>query len=149
MKRTNWRFVIALAVCTLLPAIVAQAKDKVTRPLEMQAHSQQVWQLDAKGAPVNCIRIDGWGVSTHCGLFDLGVTGATSGFITSANGDQIFYAWPAGNPLDVTITGGSGRFSEAAGKFIVSLLSVINSVDPETGILTISLTWTASGTISY
>lgn len=149
MKITNWRMVVVLAACTLLPAMVVQAKDKVTRPLNMQAQSQQVWQLDAKGVPVNCIRVDGWGVSTHCGLFNLGVTGETSGFITSANGDQIFYAWPAGNPLDVTITEGTGRFSGAAGKFTVSLLSVIRSVDPETGILTISLTWTASGTISY
>jgi hypothetical protein len=149
MKRTSWRFVVALVVCTLLPAIVAHAKDKVTRPLKMQAQSQQMWQLDAKGVPVNCIRVEGWGVSTHCGLFDLGVTGETSGFLTSANGDQIFYDWPTGNPLDVTITGGKGRFSEATGKFTVSLLSVIRSVDPENGILTISLTWTASGTISY
>jgi hypothetical protein len=126
-----------------------QAQDTGLRPLKMKAQSQQVWQLDANEVPVNCIRVEGWGISTHCGLFDLGVTGATSGFITSANGDQIFYAWPAGNPLDVTITGGTGRFSDATGKSTVSLLSVINSVDPETGILTISLTWTASGTISY
>ncbi len=147
MKKTNWRLLAALAVCTLLPAVLAEAKDKAPRPLKMEAQSQQVWQLDASGAPVKCLSVDGWGVSTHCGLFYLGTSAATAGFITSASGDQFFYSWPAGNPFDVTITGGTGRFSGATGKFIVTLLSQSTSV--ENGILTISLTWTASGTISY
>lgn len=128
--------------------MVAQAKDKVARPLKMQAQSQQVWELDANGNPVRCIKVEGWGVSTLCGLFSLGTTALTSGFITSANGDQIFYTWPPGNPFDVTITGGTGRFSGATGKFIVNLLSPPTASDVA-ATRTITLTWTAVGTISY
>jgi hypothetical protein len=128
----------------------------VLRALKMQAHSQQVWQLDENGVPVNLISAEGWGVSTHCGLFYTAEdptapapAGFVSGFMTSANGDQIFSISPADNPLDATITGGTGRFSGAAGEFTITLLSQSVSVDPVTGKMTLSFTWTASGTITY
>jgi hypothetical protein len=156
MKTLNWRFLLTLTVCTLLPVLVAHAKNKVTRQLKMQADTQQVWQLDANGAPVGLISAGGWGVSTHCGLFYTAESdtvpapeGYMGAFMTSANGDQIFCVCPVGNPLDATITGGTGRFSEATGKYTITIVSQNVSVDPATGIMTLSFSWTAAGTITY
>lgn len=156
MKRSNWRFILTLAVCTLLPALAAQAKDKVPRPLKMQAQTQQVWQVDPiTGAPVQLLSAEGWGVGTHCGLFYTASSGPPSpegvleGFITSANEDQIFWAGLLTEPR-LTITGGTGRFAGATGEFTHTILSTeVVSVDPVAKTMTIDLTWTASGTITY
>ncbi len=155
MKRSYWQCVLALALCTLVPVMAAQAKARVTRPLKMQAQTQQVWQLDTNGVPVQMLSAGGWGVATHCGLFYTAPSGAPApdgfmaGFMKSANGDQILFIWPLTDVTRVTITGGTGRFAAATGEFAITLLSQKVSVDPVAGMMTIDLTWTASGTITY
>jgi len=151
MKRSNWQFVLTLAVCTLLPAMAAQAKHKVPRPFEMQAQSHQVWQLDDTGTPVQMLSAEGWGVATHCGLVYTAMKAPPSaeGFITSANGDQIFFLWTPTDLTHVTITGGTGRLDGATGEFTMTFLSQEVSFDRDALTMTISFTWTASGTISY
>ncbi len=72
-----------------------------------------------------------------------------AGFMKSANGDQILFIWPLTDVTQVTITGGTGRFAAATGEFAITLLSQEVSVDPVAGMMTIDLTWTASGTITY
>jgi len=155
MKTPDWQFALTLAVCTLLSTMAAQATDNVPRPLKMQAQSQQVWQLDpVTGAPVQLLSAEGWGVATHCGLFYTALSGPPSpegvleGFITSTSGDQICWAGTLTGSL-TTITGGTGRFAGATGEFSISLLSQEVVVDPVAGKMTICLTWTASGTITY
>ena len=156
MKRSNWQFVLTLAVCTLLPAMAAQAKDKVPRPLKMQAQTQQVWQLDANGAPVQMLSAGGWGVATHCGLFYTAPSAAPApegfmgGFMTSANGDQIFSVWSMTDPTaPTTITGGTGRFDGATGEFTMTFLHQEPGPGPVHGTITIYFAWTASGTLTY
>ncbi len=158
MKRSNWQLVLALAVCTLLPTMAAQAKDKVPRPFKMQAQTQQVWQVVQVGdelIPVQLLSAEGWGVGTHCGLFYTALSGPPSpegveeGFITSANQDQIYWGGLLTDPHQ-TITGGTGRFDGATGEFTYTILSMeVVGVDPVAGTMTVSLTWTASGTITY
>ena len=157
MKRSNWQFVMALAVCTLLPAFAAQAKAHVPRPLEMQAHSQQVWQVvrvDDEWIPVELLSAEAWGVSTRCGPCYMALSGPPSpegivkGFITSANGDEISWVSTLADITHSTITGGTGRFAGATGKFTVTILTQEASVDPDAGTMTIKFTWTASGTIT-
>ncbi len=155
MKRSYWQCVLALAVCTLLPAFAAQAKARVPRPFQMQAQTQQVWQLDENLAPVQMLSAGGWAVATHCGLCYTAPSGAAApdgfmaGFIKSANGDQVFFLWPVTDVTQVTITGGTGRFAGATGEFVITLLSQEGSVDPVAKTMTIYLTWTASGRITY
>ncbi len=156
MKRVNWQFVLTLAVGTLLPAMAAQAGDGVPRPFKIQAQSHQVWQLDTNGVPVQLLSAEGWGVATHCGLGYMGLSGPPSpegnveGFMTSANGDQIFWV---GSLTDftapTTVTGGTGRFAGATGEFDITPLSQEVVVDPVARTMTIYFTWTASGTITY
>ena len=148
MKKSNWQSVLTLAVCTLLSAMAAQAKDSVPRPFKMQARSQQVWQLDDTGAPVQMLSAEGWGVATHCGLVTMAMNDWTTGTITAANEDQIsFVNIPP--RMVVTITGGTGRFDGATGEFTMTILFQEVSIDPAAGTMTIDFTWTASGTISY
>jgi len=148
MKKSNWQSVLTLAVCTLLPVIAAQAKDSVPRPFKMQARSQQVWQLDSTGSPVQRLSAEGWGVATHCGLVTMAMNDWTTGTITAANEDQISFVNIPPSMI-VTITGGTGRFDGATGEFTMTILSQEVSIDLVAGTMTIQIAWTAAGTITY
>lgn len=142
----------ALALCALLPVMMASQKNPVTRPFKMQARSQNVASL-----------VDGnftataWGQATHCGqcvslrwgTLNLVTGEATgSGKIIAANGDEIFFDNP--NMSQSVITGGTGRFEGATGEFfIVSIERTGMEIDPVAGTMTQSFVWTVSGTISY
>lgn len=148
MKKSNWQPVWVLAVGALLSAVGVQAKESLSRPFKIHVQSQQVWQLDETGAPVQMLSAEGWGVASHCGLIYTVMTGPTTGLIVAANHDQIYFDYVYPSP-DVTIVGGTGRFDGAAGGFSMTIFSNEVSIDPLAGTMTICLTWTGSGTISY
>jgi len=148
MKRQNCQFLAGLAVCALVTALSASAKESVPRPFNMKADSQQVWQLDDDYNPIQMLVAEGWGLATHCGAITMEMYDLTTGAITAANGDQISFFWIPGE-MTVTITGGTGRFDGAAGEFTMTVLSQTVTVDPVAMTMTVQLTWTASGTIIY
>lgn len=79
----------------------------------------------------------GTGVGSHIGRFTLDAKSTGSSTITAANGDQIFTTFtvlkyqPLDNgmaqvDLDNTITGGTGRFARATGRFEINALENVN-----------------------
>jgi hypothetical protein len=63
MKRSTMiRGLAALAVCALLPVVMASQKNPVPRPFKMQAHSQMVVSLADYSFVATA-----WGEATHCG----------------------------------------------------------------------------------
>ena len=152
MKRTNWQLVLGLAVCALMPGMMASAKNPVPRPFKMKAHSQMVLSLTD-----GSFNATAWGQATHCGqTINLGwgvfnpATGEGSGggTIIAADGGEISFDSPT--MAQNIITGGTGRFEGASGEFsIVSIETTGTDLDPVAGTMALSFVWTASGTITY
>lgn len=152
MKPTTRRFLVALAVCALVPVVGAGAKQNpVERPFKMSAQSQMVVTVCAT-FPLGCpYEAHAWGVASHLGKFTAEEQGTLSlvngGTMTAANGDLLYYTQPLGS-LVVTITGGTGRFAGASGELVITILEQTGPV-PDSGTLVTELTWTASGYIVY
>ncbi len=123
-------------------------KNSVTRPVNMQAHSQMVLSL-ADGSYNSKAEI----IASHCGKsVGLGwglFGGAGAGKIIAANGDETFFDSPT-TVLQGIITGGTGRFAGASGEFnIVALEQTGTDPGPDPGTVKLSFVWTATGTITY
>jgi hypothetical protein len=157
MKTSTRRFLVGLALCTLLPIATTSAEDKVTRPFKMSAHSQMVVDLNSTGCDpmypfVGCAyEAHAEGVATHLGqvtAHEEGLVGqVTGGDMTAANGDVLFYVFDPGTYV-VTITGGTGRFEGAIGEVA---LDVVPGGDPlfDGAHMILKFIWTGSGTITY
>jgi len=149
MRKSTRRLVVALAVCVLVPGMTAIAKDKVTRPFRMAADSQLVIDL---GFGTYEARAEG--VATHLGRVTIYQAGSLSdpvatGTMTAANGDQVHYQFNSATS-EVTIVGGTGRFTGAGGTFTLQIQPVGPPVlDPGAGTMTQNFTWTGLGTITY
>jgi len=146
MKR-NWWFAAALGALVLLAATTAGAQTAVTRPWTMAAESQQVIRL-SDGA----LSAHAWGQASHFGTFTSEGTGRlgnpfSQGTMTAANGDLVYFEGGVNGVY--TVTGGTGRFAGATGTFVVTPLTIGNPVPHPDGTVTIDLTWTAVGTITY
>jgi hypothetical protein len=156
MKKSNWQFIVGLALCALLPVMTATAKDVVQRPFK--AHGQSVIRLDLSQLDLNTLEapwsiVDEIAVGTHTGRWNSSgsgtysvVTGAMvgSGFITLASGDLIW--WSSANN-EITMTGGTGRFANVSGSFVEDM--TITSEMEEGPYVIITVEFTASGTIAY
>ena len=104
---------------------------------------ERPWKINSAGtfAPdfsVNCegllpLRIEGTGVASHTGRFDVSIIWCTGGIgaefpnfitgtITAANGDKIFFESVEFRPFEVDyiVTGGTGRFEGAEGEFTLT-----------------------------
>jgi hypothetical protein len=156
MKTSTRRFLVALAICMLLPIATTSAKDQVTRPFKMSAHSQMVVDLtscDPMYAPFGCAYVaHAEGVATHMGqvtAYEAGIVAPmTWGVMTAANGDELFYDFNSMSSV-VTITGGTGRFEGATGEIILETELVSSVFDPVEMTITNTLVWTGSGTLTY
>ena len=156
MKTATRRLVVALAICTLVPIATTSAKDKVTRPFKMSAHSQMVVDLtgcDPMYAPFGCAYVaHAEGVATHMGqvtAYETGIVAPmTWGVMTAANGDELFYDFNSMSSV-VTITGGTGRFEGATGEILLETELVSSVFDPIEMTITNTLVWTGSGTLTY
>ena len=140
--------VLILSACSLMMAPASAQDEHVTRPLKMMVQSQMVispsdWSCTAHAEGVvshfGLATMEGWGELTnpHC-----------EGTITAANGDWV--VWEGNLNTGVySIKGGTGRFEGATGEFTLLAEMVSQVVDEETGTITNTFIWTASGTISY
>ncbi len=148
---------LALAACLLALPTVASLSNPVTRPvLIIEGH------LTITVDPVTgAYTFTDWGWATHTGLYsnsgsagpgglDL-LTGeflAGSGVVIAANGDTA--DWKIGTaPNTVVYTGGTGIFQGVTGGFTAIVTSVTPlSYNPD-GTVTLAITYTGSGTITY
>jgi hypothetical protein len=121
----------------------------VTRPLKMMAESQRVIDL-TDGSLVAHAE----GVSSHMGRVTMDCSGFVDdpiiyGTINAANGDIVYWEGNL-NSILTTITGGTGRFEDAQGEFIITEITLLGEeIDPVAHTLTQTFVWTASGTIAY
>lgn len=164
MKRLSCQFIVALAVCALLPA-VASGQDVKPRPFHVTGHSQLIITFSETCLPpwlnptfpMGCT-YEGHGeaVATHLGLSTVSVVGIfvpppqyAISLATAANGDQLtFVSLETPGTSDMTITGGTGRFEGATGHIIL-----VETPDGDPIIDGVSFTqkfvWTGKGTITY
>ncbi len=156
-NRTSVIGTLALATCLLGQPARASLSDPVTRPvLIIEGH------LTITVDPVTgAYTFTDWGWATHTGLYsnsgssgpgglDL-VTGefiSGSGVVIAANGDTA--DWEIGNTPDMVVyTGGTGIFQGVTGGFTAIVTSVTPlSFNPD-GTVTLAITYTGSGTITY
>jgi hypothetical protein len=153
MRSSHRKFAVALAVCTLLPVIAAHAKDKVTRPFQMAAHSQLVIVVDPDDPDYGTYVAHAEGVASHLGQVTADQSGillpTTQGTMTAANGDSLTFDFNSVTAV-IVITGGTGRFTGASGQVSLVVQPVGPPVlDPMAGTMTQKFTWTGSGTIAY
>jgi hypothetical protein len=162
MKRSNWQFLLSLAVCAVLPLMV-MAKQVIERPFKAHGHSVVAIDLSQAHPEGEFILAPCWvveerGLGTHTGwwtsqgegtvYFDLDlnpVNVTASGFITVASGEVI--TWDQPSEGLIILTGGTGRFANVSGSFTEVFHSMVQ--DQVGWIVYLSLEWTASGTIAY
>ena len=146
--------IVALAVCTLALSTLGSAKHPVARPFTSQDTLTWVVSL-ADGSS----QAQGSGVATHTGPYlnlasgywNLGTFTlvSASGVATADNGDQIFWKLP-GSSFTVEWTGGTGRFQNASGGFnVVAQSEPVVAEGPVPGTITITVTFTSKGTLTY
>jgi hypothetical protein len=151
-------FCLGLAVLCFCQTGALTAKNRVKRPFKAQL-------IGTETVPLGCVTIcpvdtQGWGVATHTGKYQLEAHGEVDftaeeawgeGFMTAANGDQIFFESNLqGGVSTLTITGGTGRFKGASGTIIPTSCSTpIITTDPVAGTMTIATTCAAEGSITY
>ncbi len=152
---------LGLAVLCLCQTTALPAKKQVERPFKAQiTGTETIDMLNCEG--VICpVHTQGLGVATHLGKYQLeGIEGFLdwstgnawgNGFMTAANGDQIFFESvtlaESGNTL--TITGGTGRFEGASGTIIPTSCSTAIITGDFVTVITITNTCAAEGSITY
>jgi hypothetical protein len=152
MNAKKHTVLVGLAVCALALAALGSAKNPVTRPIKLKA--EMVIYVDlTDGSFVS----PNWGESSLIGKFiNVGVglmdpstltPISSKGTAVAANGDKLF--WTGNGPSGMDITGGTGRFENAAGG-ITWLITVGDiETDPVAMTMTIYCTYTGEGTITY
>lgn len=148
---------LALAACLLGQPAWASLGNPVTRPvLIIEGH--MTITVDPK---TGAYAFTDWGWATHTGLYsnsgssgpgglDL-LTGeflSGSGVVIAANGDTA--DWKVGTtPNAVVYTGGTGIFQGVTGGFTAVVTSVTPLSRNSDGTVTLAITYTGSGTITY
>ena len=144
----------ALAVCLLTAPAVASANHPVTRPLNIIEGHLLLVVDPVTGA----FDFTDWGWATEIGKYTNSGSGyldlatgefiSGSGLVVAADGSTI--DWIIGAiPNTVVDTGGTGRFVGVTGGFGVTVLSeTLLSANPD-GTLTLAITYTGTGTLTY
>jgi hypothetical protein len=147
---------LTLVACLLVLPAWASLKNPVTRPVKVDGHltitvdpGTGAYTFTDLGTATHTGRYTNSG-SAGAGGLDL-VTGeflSGSGVVIAANGDTA--DWVIGTvPNTVVYTGGTGRFEGVTGGFTATVTSEnLLSVNPD-GTVTVAITYTGSGTITY
>ena len=148
VSRISLFIVLAFTVGVLMMQTpVVNAGHPVTRPIRIQS---QVTLLDVfAGAPFAAIDqgvISGLGDYVGVGKWSSEMEGF--GILYAANGDQIFWGTVDGG-LNVTFTGGTGRFQNVSGGWTITELSGPVLVNGPMGTFSGLYPYKAKGTITY
>jgi hypothetical protein len=159
MFKTKRNIVLAFALCGLLLPATASVKNPVERPCKMRGNITMVVNVVN---PTNAhFDVEDWGEATHLGLYTSEgegfanlATGQSEGYgiATAANGDQLFWHLVVDESIPlhtITWTGGTGRFVDATGVVIMVHPQRVITPGPDPGFVTITHTYTATGTITY
>ena len=149
----------AAALVCLIPAVAANAQQRVERPFTMSGHSQVVITFTqscypgSQYFPMGCPYAGrGEGVASHLGRItttDIGIFPIGAAEIVAANGDLLLFSVNNATGL-MEISGGTGRFEGATGVAIGTLTPAGDPiVDPVAGTFTQAFSWTAEGRIKY
>ena len=154
MFKSKWNIVVAFVACALLLPATVSAKKQVERPFNIRGDVISVVNL-ADGSLNATVK----GNATHLGQFSgTSVGNAFLGYenaeLTAANGDKLtwFATIIPGGPgeylIEVTFTGGTGRFASATGGCSTVITPNIDA-SSKPGFWIITFSYSASGTITY
>ncbi len=157
VRRRSMIGVLTLAACLLSQPAWASLSNPVTRPvLIVEGHLTITVNLST-----GAYTFTDWGWATHTGLYaNTGSAGpgglnlttgqflSGSGTVVAANGDTA--SWEIGAvPNTVVYTGGTGIFQGVTGGFTATVTSMTVLSPPSNGTVTLAITYTGSGTITY
>ena len=144
---------IALGACLFGLSALGSLKNPVTRPNKAHGYATVVVSLQ-DGSFVASEQ----GQGTHTGQYITHIVGVLDlktglavwgeGYLTAANGDQMFVEMSAGGG-PFYITGGTGRFEGATGIGTEAMSDVEVTVDPVAGTMTMTYEATIGGSITY
>jgi hypothetical protein len=164
MKKTKFNVVLGLAVCALLLSTAVIAKHPVERPFKIHGNATVILDftsivIDPVYGPFVPWDMTTSSEATHAGrstevgngrLYLEAGFSEGSGCSTHANGEETH--WDAFEISDtqqvtVTFTGGTGRFENASGGFTFEYTVTEEKWDGT--VLTLTYSWTGTGTITY
>jgi hypothetical protein len=145
------RAIATLAVCAIGLAALASPKNPVERPLKVRG--QNTVTINLLNGTWEFV---GSAVTTHAGLcasYASGYLDATgnlvgTGVAIAANGDQSSFEMP-GSTWYVQLTGGTGRFENAAGGWDLVSRTVIDQHVNDDGTISMTYSYVGAGTITY
>jgi hypothetical protein len=154
----------AVSVCALVIPAVAALKNQVTRPVKVNGTMILKVKPSSENPGIGSYTFTDWGQASHAGSYTDTASGTINlvtgeflsgtGTIVAANGDSITWEVtatedPNDTPNVVVYTGGTGRFQGVSGGFVAEVTPAsILGVDAD-GTLTLSLTYTGRGEITY
>ena len=156
MKNSRFpRAVATLALCAIALPSLGSEKTPVTRPFKTEGHFTLVLNL-----LTGTLETQNWGEATHVGRFCClasgtmdPVTGRVSGtsHMLAANGDELYESIEGSlDQATVTFTGGTGRFKNASGSYLLGPASIPQfSYDWVNMTMTMTCSVTGTGTITY
>ncbi len=144
---------VALATLTLSAVALGLPDHRVTRPVHVYADA--VWVINMETGAGETVQTGvasllGRCVNTGSGVWDLRTFTILSGHgvLVTANRDEI--EWEIGGEWQVTVTSGTGRFEGITGGLNTTWQSdPVIVIDPNTNTMTVSLSYTADGLLTY
>ena len=144
---------ITLGACLVGLSALGSLKNRMTRPNKAHGYDTVVVNL-VDGSFVASEQ----GQGTHAGKYVTHFVGQMDanlqviwgeGYLTAANGDQMFITMTPAGPDSFVITGGTGRFEGATGSGTMVNSDFEITEDPVAGTMTITSQVTMEGTITY
>jgi hypothetical protein len=168
--RTLLILVTLLALAVVAPAAAVAKRGGAERPWKGRASGTVTFNVAAAPFPATATgtgRLSHLGKSEYTQQFTITLTGPTTftvagtQTVTAANGDMLFMTFTGAGELagpfdvgqssettaDLTVTGGTGRFSDATGTQTSTVLTTVDSIVGTT--VTATQSSRASGRISY
>ena len=152
MKQSLFKWGIApLAVCAFALAAIGSVKNPVTRPHRNQGDikvvinvSDGTYTLHDVGVGTHAGRYDNYGA----GYFDAQGNAIGAGAATVANGDTFTWVGP-GPSGQFHYTGGTGRFENISGTFIIVSQTEPVVTFPDANTMVQTYSYIAEGTLTY
>ena len=174
MRRSRMLVIAAALVSLLLVPVASAGQGGTDRPFQTTLVGSIHWELPGV-SPSNCALVttlgEGTGEATHLGRVTVAWSHCPEEpeiimdgrmILTAANGDQLYGIYNHDDLSSITVTGGTGRFSDATGSLAVTYQLVPAFLpsppcDPNTsvppGCLNVHVPWPAiwwlTGTLSY